>query len=101
METITRKKNNLGVESTSFKGFEYKTPKTQKAFRSWKDEIVTRFTDSINKSRVGTKYKPVTERLVAIRLNKHPVLKDSPQECDFLFKRCEEKHFGLFFYFTK
>lgn len=101
MQIITKHKNNLGIEQTSFKGVEYKRPKSQKLFRSWKDEIVTRFATGINKEREGTQYKDVTERVVAIRINKHPVLKESLQECEYLYKQCEKKHFGIFFWATK
>jgi hypothetical protein len=101
MEIITKTKDNLGFEHSLFQGLNWKIKKTEKNFKNWKDELVTEFTNEINKSRVGTKWKPVTERLVALKLNSHPIFKDDKDECYKLLKVCKEKHFGIFFKATE
>ena len=44
----------------------------------------------INSLRVGTKFKPLTDRLLAIRINKNPFLK-SDGELEFIIKQCRDK----------
>ena len=100
MEILTRETDNLGMEQTLFKGYEFKPQKIDN-IRGWKDELVLKLTNGINEERKGTKWKPVAKRTVAIRLNKNPVFK-SQQECDYLLKKCEEKGFTkIFFWATK
>ena len=101
MEIITKTKDNLGFERNLFQEVKYTPQKTEKNFKNWKDELITEFTNGINKSRVGTKWKPVTERLVALKLNSHPIFKEDKDECYKLLKVCKEKHFGIFFKATE
>jgi len=71
-------------------------------FRSRKDELVDRLVSGINLSRVGTKYKPVTHRQIAIRVNKNPFFKGRDGELELIIKTCEEKsNYSKFFYVTK
>lgn len=101
MEIITKHIDNLGNAHSLFSGLVWEQKKTEKNFKNWKDEIITEFTNGINKSRVGTKWKPVTEKLVALKLNSHPVYKEDKDECYKLLKTCKEKHFGIFFWAVK
>ena len=79
--------------------FTYTPTKVEhKTFRS---ELISRLTKGINNLRIGTKYKPVTERLIAIRANKNPFLK-SDGELELLIKECEAKSsYSKFFWVTK
>jgi len=101
VEIISKQKDNLGFEQSTFSNLLWTPKTTEKNIRTWKDEMVTEFTQGINKSRVGTKWKPVTERLVALNLNKHPVYKNDKDECYKLLKTCQQKHFGIFFWATQ
>jgi hypothetical protein len=101
MEIISKTKDNLGFEHSLFQGLNWKQPKTEKNFKNWKDEIITEFTIGINKGRVGTKYKQVTEKVVALKINQHPIYKEDKDECYKLLKTCREKHFGIFFWALK
>lgn len=101
MQLISTKNDNLGFQQTTLQGIEWNAPTKEKNIRNWKDEIVTKFTEGINKSRVGTKWKPLTEQAVAVKINQHPIYKNSRDECYALLKVCEQKHFGIFFTATK
>ena len=72
---------------------------TTTIFRSRRDELISRLTDGINMKRIGTKYKPVTERSIAIRVNKNPYFKGQDGELELLIKTCEEKgSYSKFFF---
>lgn len=71
-------------------------------FRSRRDELVSNITKGINKLRVGTQYKPITEKRVALLINKNPFFKGRDGEIELLYKTCEEKgSYSKFFYITK
>lgn len=72
-------------------------PKTD--FKSQRAEIINEFVVRINEGRVGTKFKPVTPRSVAILINQHPNLKTLQELYDFLGRCKEAKNFGAYFYF--
>ena len=69
--------------------------------RSWKDEVVHELVEGINKERIGTKWKPVTARAIAIRLNGHPTLGTNPTECYYLLSKCRDKGYKMFWWATK
>ncbi|HEC32773.1 MAG TPA: hypothetical protein ENI63_00755 [Candidatus Kaiserbacteria bacterium] len=57
-------------------------------------DLVFRFTQSINKERVGTKYKKLTARGVAIKLGHIPT-----SDLYFFLKQCDNaKSFGKMFF---
>lgn len=71
-------------------------------FRSQRDELVAKMTDGINLFRIGTQFKPLTRRTVAIRINKNPFLAKDNGEIYHLYKQCmEKKSFARFFWITK
>lgn len=71
-------------------------------YRSRKDELVARLTDGINMKRIGTKYKPVTTKQIALRINKNPFFKGRDGELELLIRTCEEKeNYSKFFFVTK
>ena len=55
-------------------------------YKNRRAEIIAEFVKGINISRIGTKYKPTTERLLAIKINRNPFLKES--ELEFILKEC-------------
>lgn len=80
----------------------YQKPVIKSVFRSRRDELVSEITAGINASRVGTKFKPITERAVAIRINKNPFLAHDDGEIAYLLKQCRERgNFSKFFWVTK
>lgn len=71
-------------------------------FRSRRDELISRLTDGINMTRVGTKYKPTTTKQIALRVNKNPFFKGADDELELIIRTCEEKQsYSKFFYMTK
>jgi len=52
-----------------------------------RDEIISKMVIEINILRVGTGYKPITKRLLAIKVNKNPFLK-SNGELQLVFSEC-------------
>ena len=68
---------------------EYTPKRTEKGFKSRRDELVSRITDGINTLRVNTPYKPVSKRTVALILNLNPALAKSDDEVELLAKECE------------
>lgn len=76
--------------------FEYKpTPSVYKTRRA---ELISRLVEGINLKRIGTKYKQVTLKQIAIRCNMNPFLK-SDDELELLIKTCEEKgSYSKFFF---
>ena len=74
-----------------------KGPKT--LHRSHRDELVDKFVLGINRERLGTQYKPILAKEVALRINKNPFLKGRDGEVELLYKTCEKKgSFKYFFY---
>ena len=70
-------------------------------FKNFRDELISLLTEGINKSRIGTTYKPVTKRTIAIRANKNPFLK-SDSELEYVIKECQRKgSYSHFFWITK
>lgn len=70
-------------------------------FRSYRDELVSQITDGINSYRVGTKYKPITKRRVALLINKNPYFKGRDGEVELLLKEClSNGSFSKFFWVT-
>lgn len=71
-------------------------------FKSRRDELVSLITEDINRLRIGTQYKPVTKRAIALKINRNPFLSCSDDEVELLFKKCKDKgSYALFFYVTK
>jgi hypothetical protein len=67
--------------------------------RGLRDELIQRLTDGINKSRIGTKYKPITEKTVAIRVNKNPFFIGRNDHLEVLIKECEKRsNYSKFFF---
>ena len=56
-------------------------------YKNERDEIISKMVIEINILRVGTKYKPITKRLLAIKVNKNPFLK-SNAELQLVFSEC-------------
>ena len=113
MQIISKTKDNLGFEHSLFQGLNWKIKKTEKNFKNWKDEIITEFTNNINAQRKASGWKyidkkgkevktePVTEGLISVLINQHPIYKEDKDECYKLLKTCREKHFGIFFWAVK
>lgn len=67
-----------------------------------KDCYVKQLRQGINNEREGTKYKPITDRTVAIKINRHPALKNDYVELHNLVKKCREYGFTkIFFWATR
>lgn len=67
-------------------------------FRNERDELVDEFVKSINITRLGTKYKPITHKTVALRINNNKKLKDV-SEIRYLLDECNRRRsFSWFFY---
>lgn len=74
---------------------------TPVAFKSRRDELVSRITEGINNRRIGTKYKPLTTRTVAIRINLNPAISKDDGELELLIKDCERVgNYKKFFWVT-
>lgn len=78
---ITDTKNLFSMAGFSFKQSPYKNKRA---------ELIGEAVKDINSLRVGTKFKPLTDRLLAIRINKNPFLK-SDGELEFIIKQCRDK----------
>lgn len=71
---------------------------SENKFKTRRAELISRLTNGINSLRIHTKYKPTTERLVAIKTNKNPFLK-SDDELENLINECERKsNYSKFFW---
>lgn len=77
---ISDTKNLFSMSGFSFKESPYKNRRA---------EIIAELVKGINAKRVGTKFKPITERWLAIKCNKNPFLK-SDGELELLKKDCEK-----------
>lgn len=74
---------------------------TPVAFKSRRDELVSRITDGINAHRIGTQWKPISTRTVAIRINLNPAISKDDGELELLIKDCESKgNYKKFFWVT-
>lgn len=62
-----------------------------KKLRGPRDELVSLFVEGINRERKGTKFKPITEKQVALRINANPHFKGRDGEVHYLLKQCQEK----------
>ena len=72
-------------------------------FRTYRAELIHRLAKGLNKAREG-KYKPLKENVVAILVNRNPLLagKRNDGELSALIQRCEEKgNFSYFWYVIK
>lgn len=78
---ITDTKNLFSMAGFSFKQSPYKNKRA---------ELIGEAVKDINSLRVGTKFKPLTDRLLAIRINKNPFLK-SDGELELIIKQCRDK----------
>ena len=72
-----------------------------KMLRSERDWLVRGFAEGINRERIGTQYKPVTKKVVALRLNSHPIYAISIIEVRNLLTKCERDGFKWFWISTK
>jgi len=71
-------------------------------YKNRREELVDKFVQAINEERVGTPYKPVTHRLIALRINSHPLLKKDLGEVEYLYKQCiQQGNFKKFWWVTK
>ena len=61
--------------------------KPEVKYKNERDEIISKMVIEINRLREGTKYKPITKRLLAIKVNKNPFLK-SNIELQLVFSEC-------------
>lgn len=60
-------------------------------YKSKRDEIISKIVDDINLLRVGTIYKPVTKRLMAVKINQNPFLSKDDTALEELFNECHNK----------
>jgi hypothetical protein len=78
---ITDTKNLFSMSGFSFK---------QSPYKSKRAELIGEAVKDINSLRVGTKFKPLTDRLLAIKINKNPFLK-SDGELSYVLDECKNK----------
>jgi hypothetical protein len=70
--------------------------------KSKRDCYTKQIRQGVNKEREGTKWKPVTDRTIAIKINTHPILKHNDSELHQLVKKCNQSGFTkMFFWATK
>lgn len=72
-------------------------------YKNYRDELISKITDGINRERQGTKYKPVNKRMIALLVNRNPFLKGKRNdgELSALLKECQEKgNFKKFWFIT-
>ena len=83
------------MERISIDPTRYQKPVAAKGPASERAELIGKFVEGINRERVGTKWAPVTPRLVAIKVGH---LKTNG-DLYFLLKQCEQgKSFGKVFF---
>lgn len=70
----------------SMAGFSFK----QSPYKNKRAELIGEAVKDINSLRVGTKFKPLTDRLLAIKVNRNPFLK-SDGELEFILLECKKK----------
>ena len=72
----------------------YLQPTQKPLFQSERAELIDRFVQRLNQARVGTKYKPLTPRAVAVWLSYIPT-----EELYPFFRKCENaKSFSKLFW---
>jgi len=65
-----------------------------KAARSKRDDFISRFQERINAERLGTKFKPLTARVVALKVSHLTI-----QDLDYFWKQCDKAdNFGKVFF---
>ena len=72
-------------------------------FRTYRAELIHRLTKGLNREREG-KYKELTEKEIAVLINKNPFLagKKNDGELSALIKECEEKgNYAKFWWIIK
>lgn len=72
---------------------------TPSIYRTRREELIGRLTDGINMKRVGTKYKPITTKEVALRINANTFFTGRPDHLQVLIEHCEEKDSYSKFFF--
>lgn len=78
MQILNTTKSNIGIETTSFKGFEYKKPKPKTHCDECKEVcktprgcFINQLHTGVNKAqREGDSY--ISKALISIKMNKHP-----------------------------
>tara|TARA_R110000868_G_scaffold99181_2_gene273054 strand:+ start:2812 stop:3120 length:309 start_codon:yes stop_codon:yes gene_type:complete len=70
----------------SMAGFSFK----ESPYRNKRAELIGEAVKDINSLRVGTKYKPLTDRLLAIKCNRNPFLVDDG-ELEYVLSQCKKK----------
>lgn len=64
--------------------------------RSERDEILQKFIDRLNQARIGTKYKPLSGRAVAIKVSHIPT-----SDLHAFYRQCEQaKSFSAYFFWA-
>lgn len=71
---------------------EYKIKET--SFKNFRDEIISKMVEEINKLREGTNFKKETKANLAKRINMNPFLKGNSNdgELELLYKECHSKN---------
>lgn len=59
-------------------------------YKNYRDELIGEAVKDINSLRSKTKFKPLTARLLAIKINRNPFLK-SNGELELVLKECAKK----------
>jgi len=73
-------------------------------YRNRREEIIGELVEGINKSRLGTKFKPITARWLSIQINRNPFLcgEGGTQELEYLKKESERVgNYKRLFYILK
>lgn len=71
-------------------------------YKNRKEELVDKIVTGINQLRVGTEYKPVSHRLIALKINSHPILKKDLGELELLYRECMSRgSFSKFWWICK
>lgn len=60
----------------------------QVEYKDERDEIVSRFTEEINKGRIGTQWKPTNKRTIALMLKLNPFYSKDNMACWDLYNHC-------------
>lgn len=76
----------MNIEVDISKYFEPKV-----SYKNRKDEIISKIVDDINASRLGTIYKPVTKRLMAVKINQNIFLSKDTGELELLYLECHNR----------
>jgi len=92
MQILTKENKLLDLKIT--------LPVKQDTVNTFRESLIQRLTDGINKSRKGTKYKPTTEKAIALRINKNPFFKGRTDHLLALVNHCESKGCYSKFFFV-